>query len=108
VRKQKPCVYTKSNRGGPRVSRKSQQRSPQQRSESQQQSERSNSSDRSSQDDHDFDALSISSMIQPGAGLKTATKHPDNIDEIFDSIFGTKSDQADVPVLRVYDSDRAM
>jgi hypothetical protein len=47
-------------------------------------------------------------MIQPGAGLKTATKDPDNIDEIFDSIFGTKADQTNTPVLRVYGSDKAM
>jgi hypothetical protein len=47
-------------------------------------------------------------MIKPGAGLKAAANDSTNIDEIFESIFGTKGDQTDVPLVRVYGSDKAM
>jgi hypothetical protein len=97
-------VYTKSNRGGPRISRKSQR----QRSELQHESASPISSEQSSQDDSSFDDHFITSMINPGAGLKAANNDSTNIDEIFESIFGTKAEQPDSPNVRVYGSDKAM
>jgi len=121
--KNKTCTYTKSNRGGPRVSRKSSAPSANHSSTSKpptppREDLRSQQSTFENPDDAFWD---LTPMILPGAGLKDVDS-----DLIFDSIFSGRPQNIDfdteyelmdvnmsstvsqTPICRAYNSDKAM
>lgn len=124
--KERVCIYTKSNRGGPRVSTKKRQKH---RSQSEHSGSHSGSSKNGIEEifapikvnyeGFDYNELLIP-MIAPGAGLRPLSSYQMsqhtgsrilNTDHIFDSIFGqdvTPEDTPHVPLLRSYNSDKDM